>query len=239
MYSKKETRIILICSLTIIFCVLAFGIIASINKVNNKFTIKKHLDDSVILIESTDFEANSSEINNYRYEYTIKDISYYILLMEASINHSAHLFNPNNLYALWNMKSDGYFIKDAAKETTMAIFIRDNIYYIEALKMNVELNDAEKDIVLEEASFIYKNLTGKQVDVTNLTMEDLYNIRYKINIITKYISTIISNGQYSETDLDIDGTYYTSLLEKYKIEIFDIWDDVEFGDITITREQED
>ena len=229
MYSKKESRIILICAITIIISVVLIGVIAAINRVNNKFTFKNHLNETVATINYDEKE----------YKYSMQDISYYILLMEASINYSAELFNPNNLYSLWNIKQNGKFMKDSAKEMTMELFIRDNIYYIEALAANTILTDEEIATVHNEASHIYRNLTGKQVDATELTMEDLYNIRYKINVIVIYISSIMRTHNYTENELDINGTYFNEIYNKYSISVKDIWDDVELGDITITREQDE
>ena len=226
MNKKKQDIIILICAITIILCVVSIGIIAAFNRTNSRFSLNKHLDDTIVTIKHKD----------NTYEYTLDDFAYYILLMEATINHSATLFNPNNLYALWNMKSDGSFVKDAAKELTMDLFIRDCIYYNEAIKAHISLDEAEIDTVYEEASYIYKNLTGKQVDATEYDLQDLYNIRYKINIIVKYINTLKAHTDYADEDLDIDGAYYTDLSRAYSIDIDNLWNQIELGDLTISRD---
>lgn len=249
MTNKIESRIILICILVIIFSILAFFIIRAINKTNNVFIFNEHLADVIVTYDtkntssinvdsnSTDSHNNDSDNSDYSNEngiLTLKDISYYVLVMEASVNHCAELYNPNNINSYWNIYINNTFVKSLAKENSLEICIRDNIYYEEALKNNITLNDNELSIVEEETSFIYGNLTGKQFDATELDKEDIYNARYKITMATKYITTLIENKAYSEEDLNTEGDYYKTLYDEYNISIDkSIWNEVKLGNITV------
>lgn len=233
MSKKRENIIILICLLVIIASIVAFFVIYSNNKINNSFIFNEHLEDTIVTI--TFPEDISSKLNTSSYNISLRELSYYILVMEASVNHTATLYNPNNLNSYWNLYINNTFVKSEAKDNTMEICIRDNIYYYEAVSNGFYLTDDEKSDVLDEASYIYDNLTGKQVDATKLTLEDLYNIRYKIELASKYISRLISEENFTEEDLNIGGAYYSSLYKNYDIRTDDIWSMINLGEITIDR----
>lgn len=233
MSKKKENIIILICSLVIIASIVAFFVIYSNNKIKNSFILNEHLEDTIVTV--TFPNDISSKLNISSCNISLKELSYYILVMEAGVNHTASLYNPNNLNSYWNLYISNTFVKSQAKDSTMDVCIRDNIYYYEAFSNNFDLTDDEKSVILDEASYIYSNLTAKQVDATNLTLEDLYNVRYKIGLTTKYINKLMSEDGLTEEELNIDGSYYSSLYENYDIQIDELWSTIELGNITIDR----
>lgn len=230
--NKKENIIILICAITIMLSIALFFVIRTINKNTNTFSFNKHLSESVITI--TPDLGNIDDING-SYKISLQELSYYILVCEASINNTAYLYNPNNTNSYWNLYISNTFMKTIAKNTCFDMCIRDNIYYLEALKNNYTLNSDEEKSVLDEATYIYENLTGKQVDATNLTLEALYSIRYKIELASKYINHLIDDNKYTKEALNVEGDYYKSVLATYNITTSKLWDDVTLGNITIDR----
>lgn len=233
MNKKKESIIILICAIVIIASIVAFFAIHAINNSNNSFIFNEHLEDTIITIN---FPKDTSErLNISSYNMPLKELSYYILVMEANVNHSAALYNPENLNSYWNLYISNTFVRTEAKNNTMEVCLRDNIYYYEALANGLDLNNEEKELVMQEAAYIYGNLTGKQVNATELTMETLYNVRYKIELACKYISKLMNESDYTEEELNIDGSYYMPLFESYDIEIDKLWNKIELGDITIDK----
>lgn len=230
--NKKENIIILICAITIMICIVVFFVIRTANKNSTSFIFNKYLNENIITITPKEVKDSSS---NDTYIVSLKDISYYILVCEAGVNNTAALYNPDNVNSYWNLYISHTFIKTIAKNTCMDMCKRDNIYYLEALKNGYTLDEDEEKSVLDESTYIYQNLTGKQVDATNLTLEDLYNIRYKINLSGKYINHLIDDDNYSIESLNVDGDYYNSICNSYDINISSLWDDVVLGNITIDR----
>lgn len=226
MHSRKENTATIICIIVIVICIVAFFAINSQNRVNSSFKFNEHLDETIVSID----------INDKTHNLSLQELSYYILVMESNVNHTAALYNPDNMYSYWNLYISNTFVKSEAKTVCMDMFIRDNIYYLEALNSGFTLDNEEIKTTQDEAAFIYSNLTGKQVYSTELDMEDLYNIRYKINLATKYITHLMENQNLSKDDLNKEGEYYTKIYNKYKINIESIWDNIELGDITITIE---
>lgn len=229
-FNKKENIIVLICAIVIIISIVLFSIIYTANANSSSIKFNEHLSDNILTITPV-----SSKNSSGSFTVSLKEISYYILVCEANVNNTAALYNPDNTNSYWNLYISNTFMKTIAKDTCMDMCERDNIYYLEAVNNNYTLDTEEQKVVLEEASYIYQNLTGKQVDATNLTLEALYNIRYKINLVSKYINHLMNEYNYSIESLNIDGEYYNSICENYNINVSKLWDEIVLGDITIDR----
>lgn len=223
MNKKIYNYIVLSCSLLIIFSIVLLFVIKSQNKVKNSFIFNEHLNDTFITMDNKDTS----------YSISLKELSYYVLVMEASVNNTASLYDPSNTNKFWNLYLENTFVSTIAKDTSIDMCIRDNIYYNEAIASDFDLDETELLQVSDEASYIYYNLTGKQVDATELTLNDIYNIRYKIILATKYITYLMKNNEFTEKELNINGSYYESLYKKYNVDIDDNWDEISLGNITI------
>lgn len=223
MNKKIYNYIVLSCSLLIIFSIVLLFVIKSQNKVKNSFIFNEHLNDTFITMDNEDTS----------YSISLKELSYYVLVMEASVNNTASLYDPSNTNKFWNLYLENTFVSTIAKDTSIDMCIRDNIYYNEAIASDFDLDETELLQVSDEASYIYYNLTGKQVDATELTLNDIYNIRYKIILATKYITYLMKNNEFTEKELNINGSYYESLYKKYNVDIDDNWDEISLGNITI------
>lgn len=223
MSKKAYNYVVLVCSLVIILAIVLIFVINSENKVKNSFVFNKHLDDTILTFELNDDDQSI----------TLKELSYYILLMEANVNHTAALYDPDNSNSFWNLYIEHTFVKSMAKDTSIDMCIRDNIYYLEATANNLTLDSKEANQVSEETSYIYYNLTGKQVDATELSYQDIYNVRYKIALATKYISKLMNEDSYTKEELNVNGSYYEALQKKYPVTIAEVWDEVTLGNITI------
>lgn len=223
MNKKIYNYIVLSCSLLIIFSIVLLFVINSQNKVKNSFIFNEHLNDTFITMDNEDTS----------YSISLKELSYYVLVMEAFVNNTASLYDPSNTNKFWNLYLENTFVSTIAKDTSIDMCIRDNIYYNEAIASDFDLDETELLQVSDEASNIYYNLTGKQVDATELTLNDIYNIRYKIILATKYITYLMKNNEFTEKELNINGSYYESLYKKYNVDIDDNWDEISLGNITV------
>lgn len=208
----------------IVLAVLAFVYMTSDNREYNKFKFNEHLDE-------TAFEINEMKI-------TLKEAAYYIMVIESNVNAAAIEYNPDNPYEYWNVyMNDGEgrsnFLSRQAKEDAMDSCIRDGVYYIEAVNAGIELNDREKEKCAEDAAEQEKQLTGKQIEVTEYEYKDMYSIIEKIAVIKKYMVKLMDEG-YSEEELDVGGEYYENVKAAYDIEINeDMWENISLGRLTI------
>lgn len=219
---RNTTNWIIVTMFVIVLTILAFVYLVSVSK--REFLFNDHLSDMA-------FEINEDVI-------TLKEASYYILVIEASVNEAAMEYNSDNVLQYWNLylndgKDESSFLRTQAKKDAMDACVRDAIYYREAQKTGIELDKNEEKQCIEEAREKEKQLTGKQMEVTGYEYRDLYMAIKKIAIVKKHITQLMNEG-YSEEELDVGGEYYEKMLKKYDITVnSDLWEKITLGDLTI------
>lgn len=205
----------------IFLCILGF---MYLSQGRGEFVYSEHLDD-------TAFKINDSEI-------TLKEASYYVMVIESNINDAALKYNANDPKRYWNIyMNDGEnrsnFLCDQAKEDMKSSCVRDAVYYKEAQKAGVKLSNQEQSDVMNDAYEQEKLMTGKMLDVTGYDYTDLCRILEKIAIVKKYINTLMEKG-YTQEQLDVGGEYYEELKKGYSIwENEDMWEKITLGSVTI------
>lgn len=205
----------------IFLCILGF---MYVNQGRGEFVYSEHLED-------TAFKVNDTEV-------TLKEASYYVMVIESNINGAALQYNANDPQRYWNIymnagENKSNFLREQAKEDMMSFCVRDNVYYNEAVKAGITLSEDEKSEVMDDAYEQQKLLTGKMLEVTGYEYSDLCKILEKIAIVKKYVNTLMEKG-YTEEQLDVGGEYYEELKNGYSIwENEDIWDEVKLGSVTI------
>ena len=226
MTTKRGNKIMAICVLCIMVCVVLFMIIYVNNK-SDDFKYSRHLDERVVSISSSASESDTVSID-------MQEMAYYIINVEGNINDMAYQYNSKSPAKFWNLKVETtYTMRDYAKDLAMDSCVRDNIYYIEALKNGMELTEEEKKLASENAYAIMKNLTGRQMDLSDFTYEVLYGIETKLFIASKYANSLSENG-YDKDELELEGSYYNELRSAYNVSVNEeLWDKVEFGNLSI------
>lgn len=226
MTTKRGNKITAICVLCIMVCVVLFMMIYVNNK-SDDFKYSRHLDERVVSISSSASESDTVSID-------MQEMAYYIINVEGNINDMAYQYNSKSPAKFWNLKVETtYTMRDYAKDLAMDSCVRDNIYYIEALKNGMELTEEEKKLASENAYAIMKNLTGRQMDLSDFTYEVLYGIETKLFIASKYANSLSENG-YDKDELELEGSYYNELRSAYNVSVNEeLWDKVEFGNLSI------
>jgi len=227
MSDKKKNIIVVFCILCIMVSVFAFIIIYYDNK-HEEFIYNEHLEETVVTVKKQG-EEESIDIS-------LQEMTYYIINVEGDIQDMALQYNSSNPEAYWLLKVDSlYNMKDYAKDLSMDSCVRDNIYYMEALKQGIELTEEELQLASEDARTIIKNITSKQMNVSEFTIEALYNIERKLYLASKYVGELVRKG-YTPEELELKGTYYEELRAKYDIVVNNkLWDEIRLGDITISN----
>lgn len=224
--SKWNNRIIVACILSIAICVCAFMMIYYGNK-NKEFDYNKHLKERALTVSDKDGATADVDVN-------LQEMAYYIINVEGDINQMAYQYDSEHPDKYWLIRIEAtYDMKDYAKDLAFDSCVRNNIYYMEALKAGMELTEAELEKVAYDAKAIMDNLTGKQMEMSDFTQDIVYNLEKKLYLASKYVNTLTEEG-YKIADLELEGSYYEELLSSYKIEINDeIWDEVVLGNLSI------
>ena len=207
----------------IVLSVLFFLYLNSDGFEGNKFRYEDHLEDVLVTI-------NDEKV-------TLKDMSYYIIVIESNLNAQAVAINPDNPKKYWNTPlnngEEAGFLCDQAKKDTMDACIRDIIYSEEANKAGIELTEDEIRACEEDAKEQEKAMTGQAIEVTKYEYKDVYDAVYRTHILKKYMTMLMSEG-YAESELDVDGAYYNQIKATYNIEVNEeLWGNVTLGQVTI------
>ena len=229
MNEKTENIIKVICVVVIIASVIAFLFLYYAQK-NEPFIYEKHLEERVLTV-------NDAKYKQYTMTVDLQEMTYYVINVEGEIHDMAVQYNSDNPDAYWKvkLKKGTYTMRQYAKELAYDSCVRDNIYYIEALKAGVELTDEEKQMAKRDAKTILENASAKWLQVSDFTLDVLYYIEEKLYITSKYVNMLLEDG-YTNEELELKGTYYEKLKEDYTISVNEkLWDRVIFGNITIDK----
>lgn len=194
-----------------------------------KFDYEENLDTIVLTVDQTNI--------------CLKEMTYYVMLVERTGNERAKQYNPDNLNEYWgvyvNQGTEGGYMTDMAAKAAMDYCIRDNIYAMEAGDAGVALAQEELDELKYDAESTYEKMTAREKEMTHLSVADLELIMGKERLSHKYM-VMLANA-YEEGALealthiyDVGGTYYNGLLEKYPVTINEkIWKEIKVGHLTI------
>ena len=191
------------------------------------FVVKEHLEDVVLKIDDN--------------SYTLQDIGYYIANGEASVEAQAQMYNPDNPQEYWNKHTNGIFIKVQARENTMDNYIRDEILALAAVEENLSLTEEDMTTCDATVKQLYEQLSKTQKEEAGITEESLRKNIEKALLGQLYIQYRLANDgsdKYTAQDWQLEGVCYKGLLSQYDVEIVDsVWEQVEFGEVTIRREE--
>lgn len=189
----------------------------------NRFRFEEHLEDTALTVGEKNI--------------TLKQASYYIIVIESNLNEQAKAFDSENPLKYWNTPlnngSRAGYLSEQAKVDTIEACIRDAIYFEEAKNANIELTKEELEECEKDAISQEKNLSAQAVSVTGYDYKDVYDAVYRTHILEKYMGILMSEG-YTEEELDVEGEYYTNVRNMYDVSVNDgLWKEVVLGQITV------
>ncbi len=227
MNKKKNTLIVIIIAVIILGAAAAYYVYS---RRDTSFHIENHFDDTAFSIDDTDI--------------TFREAAYYIMDIEDFVNQQALVYNPDKPLAYWNTHysagSDSAFTYTVAKNMVYQVCITDYIYAIEAQENGYSLSDEAIEKAHEEAANLYEDMTDKQHEYTDLSLEDIEKMKERETLATGYAQFLSSQIDWSDTvnspstELDYDGDYFqNNILSKYNVKKSKLWDRVSLGKITI------
>ena len=230
---KKSVKITLICivALIVIGALTVLGIFLH-NK--SKFRYEDHLDDIIITVDSTNI--------------TLRQFGFYIYQVEDFGQKQALLYDKDNPALWWNTHfaagPDSAFVSDIAKETAINTCISYEIYYNEAKKNGLSLDESDEEFALTEAQNFYSQMTPYQLEVTGLNEEIISDLKRRNTLGLKYMLYLCDTVDLSDYDGDVEqlfsweGEYYINeILPNHNIVINEkLLDNLSFGKITVNKQ---
>lgn len=169
----------------------------------------------------------------------LRELSYYFMIEEESVNESALAYNPDNPKEYWGLYIENTFVNREAKKTALNYFLRDRIYAKRAAAKGVKLSSSEKEEISLQAKEMHEGLTEKQktLDITEkdlkkaLTENKLAN-NWVISLAEKKgltMSEEVLNAYYG-----INSRYFKELKKRQKVHYNkQILDKISLGSLTI------
>ena len=215
-------KISIVAALVVVFVVSLVG--CSFGK-KEEFKVKNNLDKVVLTIDDT--------------KYTLGDIGYYIANGEAAVEAQALIYSPEHPEQYWNKHTNGVFIKLEAKQDVIDNFIRDSLLAMAAKEKSISLSDAEKKQCDEAAQSAFEQLSEYQQKEAGITLDNIGKAMENAYLGQKYIEYRLENDgsdDYTAQDWALEGLCYKGLMSEHKIKTNeDIWEKVDFGNISIER----
>ena len=174
---KKNVKktIIAIISVLAVFVVigLLIGVILYVKKLN-RFEYKDHLDEVVITVDQRNI--------------TLREFGYYVYQIEGYTQEQALVYNPDNPAEWWNTHfssgPDSQFVCDYAKDVAVNLCIADEIFYEEAKKQGLELNEDGDEKVKTDTQEMINKMDSVQMSSTGLDEKIISELKKKQLLLT-------------------------------------------------------
>lgn len=229
MRSKKYNNVTVV---YIVFAIVSITVFLLIHYKGGNFIYNEHLEESVLTVSYQNDTELTIDVN-------LQEMAYYIINVEGDIQEMAYQYDSDNPSKYWSVRVKTFYnMRDYAKDLSMDTCIRDNVYYLEAVKSGMTLTEEEERLASEDARMIMKNLNGRQMGVADFTIDVLFNIEKKLHLATKYVNSLVENG-YTMEELELEGSYYEELKELYIFsENEELWEKVKLGNLTVKSKED-
>lgn len=176
---------------------------------DNGYVLSDHLDECAVSIVSPYGD---------RTELTMADLARYIFRIEQEGDIHARAYDEADPAAYWKLRistdKEAGYISNIAKKTILEYAIRDEIYYIEALRAGLVLNEESLKDIHYDAEREYFKLSEYQKSVTGLNIESIEENIKKETLVRDYMVYL---NDVAGGNADVGSVYYEALKETYSI----------------------
>ena len=170
-------------------------------------------------------------------ELTLRDLSFYVLYEEMTVENEAIVYNKNNTRDYWNLHANGIFFKSAAKKYVMEMAVHDYLFYREGLESGIELSEDEKETLLESYSDFLDDLLLIQRDSPLYDEELIKDTMEHIAIAEKYQAYLAGRDETTYAGYGYDGYDYKNYLKNHEVKINkSVWERVSIGDNSLSHD---
>ncbi len=213
---KKLLRV----SVMVVFMGFLFMYAVRRNSMIQPIDYSEHLSDVAVSVDER--------------QLTLRDLSFYVLYEEMTIETEAEVYNKKNTRDFWNLHSNGIFFKAAAKKCVMDMAVHDDLFYHEAKDAGMELSAEDRDILKNSYNDFLDDLFLVQCDSPLYDEELIFETMEHIALAEKYQGYLADRDQTTYAAYGYDGYDYNNYIEEHNIKINDaVWDRVSIGDNTL------
>ena len=192
---------------------------------DNGYQLAEHVNDAAIVLSG----------NGARTEMSGGELAWYVLRMERAVNEQALLYNAEDPKAYWKLRiskqDEASYIYEMAKDTVTDYAVRDLIYAREAENAGFSLDPEEKKSIRYDAEREWLKMTEREKSATGLDTGVLQNAMERERTAAAYMRSLQDEGIEG---VDVGGSYYASLMERYQAELMpEIDGQLRLGTITV------
>lgn len=221
---KKELRSNVIFAAVVILMLVGITIVC-VNRWNSEFSYVKELDETLFIYDGKEVE--------------LREITYYIMIEEESVNQVAGEYDPMNSNAYWNLHVNGEYVSEKAKEAALDYCVRDVIYAYKAKEVDLELSKSQIADLEQKAENIFEGLTEKQLEL-GLTQEDIYKALYNNLLADEYV-LLMAKKDGVKMEEKVLSAYYginSYFFKRTRAELDFVlnevlWEEITLGNLTV------
>lgn len=161
---------------------------------------------------------------------TLKDLVFYLAYEELAVDKQARIYSPSSPILYWNLHTKEAFIRQDAKQNVIDMAVHDAIFYAEAQKLGLTLNEEDKEYLSSAQTDFWYDLTKEQQEMIGVSREVLDESMYRIAVAEKYQDWISKDTGILYDSFRAAGTAYKEkVLPDHTYEVLPVWEEVPFG----------
>lgn len=166
----------------------------------------------------------------------LKDMAFYIAFEEGKVEEQAIAYNPKDTGQYWNAHTNGVFVKKVAQKAALNMAVHDEILSKLAKEEEIALQNEEQNAVQEKTKEFWNGLLDEQKKRMCVSKEEIQKTVEKIALAEKYQSVLALREDAKEADYAVEGKAYEALRKEHSVKVNkDIWNLLDFGNVTITH----
>lgn len=221
--SSRHSDILILC--IVVLLVLTGSIAVYIHNQNAVFHYAQELDETVISMKDS--------------EIRLRELTYYFMVEEETVNETALVYNPEKPLEYWGLYIDNKFVSDEAKKTAVDFCIRDVIYSQYAMEAGMKLTKEELAEIENTACQMAQDLTDKQIKL-QLTKDDISLAMQRNKLADSYVLKLAKEKKLSMTEevlsayYGLNSNYFKEAKTTMKVKVDEKFlEDVRLGTLTI------
>lgn len=181
---------------------------------------REHLDDTVLTLDGTD--------------YALRELAFYIAYEEQTVQQQALLYDAEHPEKYWNTHINGHFMRVRARQEAMNLAIHDFIFYEEAKKLELELDQEEIDYAAQRCEDFWMDLGEYGQQALGITQDELNEDLLRMALAQKYEQLYAAMQDVEPEDCRLGGMVYEELVKEHTCKIKNrIWEGISMGTVTL------
>ena len=209
----------------VVFSILLVSVLALVYKSVTKFQYTRFLDEECITTSEGGIK--------------LRDVSYYFMMEEESVNEIALTYDEENPKAYWGLYIDNTFVNVEAKETAINYCIRDILYANLAGEEGMTLSEEELQDIKNQAEEFMQGMTERQKEL-GMTEEDLIYAMSNQKLANNYVIAMAKKDGLTMSEevlsayYGLNSKFYKNLKKEKKVSVDSkMMDNISLGSLTI------